>query len=89
MNVSLKSITRFLNLALINRKKKDFIPLDHAMKESDLLAWNTYICVAKCDFQQCGILTSVHVDSDEPVQPPFKLKGDSNLDIYYVLYERS
>ena len=24
------------------------------------------------DFQQCGILTSV--DSDEPVQPPFKLK---------------
>ena len=26
---------------------------------------------ATCDFQQCGILTSV--DSDEPVQPPFKL----------------
>ena len=26
-----------------------------------------------CDFQQCGILTSV--DSDEPVQPPFKLKN--------------
>ena len=25
-----------------------------------------------CDFQQCGILTSV--DSDEPVQPRFKLK---------------
>ena len=24
-----------------------------------------------CDFQQCGILTSV--DSDEPVQHPFKL----------------
>ena len=24
-----------------------------------------------CDFQQCGIFTSV--DSDEPVQPPFKL----------------
>ena len=24
-----------------------------------------------CDFQQCGILTSV--DSDEPVQLPFKL----------------
>ena len=24
------------------------------------------------DFQQCGILTSV--DSDEPVQPPFKLR---------------
>ena len=30
-----------------------------------------------CDFQQCGILTSV--DSDEPVQPPFK-------DIYCVIY---
>ena len=27
---------------------------------------------ATFDFQQCGILTSV--DSDEPVQPPFKLK---------------
>ena len=26
-----------------------------------------------CDFQQCGILTSV--DSDEPVQPPFKLRN--------------
>ena len=27
----------------------------------------------KCDFQQCGILTSV--DSDEPVQPSFKLRN--------------
>ena len=26
-----------------------------------------------CDFQQCGILTSV--DSDEPVQAPFKLRN--------------
>ena len=26
-----------------------------------------------CDFQQCGILTSV--DSDKPVQPPFKLRN--------------
>ena len=26
-----------------------------------------------CDFQQCGILTSV--DSDEPMQPPFKLRN--------------
>ena len=26
-----------------------------------------------CDLQQCGILTSV--DSDEPVQPPFKLQS--------------
>ena len=26
-----------------------------------------------CDNQQCGILTSV--DSDEPVEPPFKLRN--------------
>ena len=25
-----------------------------------------------CDFQQCGILTSV--DTDQPVQPPFSLE---------------
>ena len=30
-----------------------------------------------CDFQHCGILTSV--DSDDPVQPPFK-------GIYFVIY---
>ena len=30
-----------------------------------------YLAVA-CDFQQCGILTCVN--SDEPVQPPFKLR---------------
>ena len=29
-------------------------------------------CAATCDFQQCGILTSVN--SDEPVQPPLKLR---------------
>ena len=28
------------------------------------------------DFQQCGILTSV--DSDEPVQPPFKLRNSKS-----------
>ena len=32
-----------------------------------------YIWAATCDFQQCGILTSV--DSDEPVQTPFKLRN--------------
>ena len=31
------------------------------------------IRVATCDLQQCDILTSV--DSDEPVQPPFKLRN--------------
>ena len=34
---------------------------------------NTTKWAATCDFQQCGILTSV--DSDEPVQPPFKLRN--------------
>ena len=49
------------------------------------LEWNTYRVLAAdnqswrnnwaaaCDFQQCGILTSV--DSDEPVQPPVKLRN--------------
>ena len=32
-----------------------------------------YIWAVTCDFQQCGILTSV--DLDEPVQPPFNLKN--------------
>ena len=30
-------------------------------------------CATTCDFQQCGVLTSV--DSDEPVHPPFKLRN--------------
>ena len=34
---------------------------------------NDYIWHVACDFQQCGILISV--DSDEPVQPPFKLRN--------------
>ena len=32
-----------------------------------------YNLAMTCDFQQCGILTSV--DSDEPWQPPFKLRN--------------
>ena len=32
-----------------------------------------YIYEPRPDFQQCGILTSV--DSDEPVQPPLKLRN--------------
>ena len=31
------------------------------------------IWAATCDFHQCGIFTSI--GSDEPVQPPFKLKS--------------
>ena len=30
-----------------------------------------------CDFQQCGILTSV--DSDEPVQSPFKRRNSKDV----------
>ena len=41
-----------------------------------ICAWKPMQCKynmsCACDFQQCGILTSV--DSDEPVQPPFKLR---------------
>ena len=32
-----------------------------------------HIGATTCDFQQCGILTSV--DLDEPVQPPFRLRN--------------
>ena len=32
---------------------------------------------ATCDFQQCGILTSV--DLDEPVQPPLKLRTPNDV----------
>ena len=34
---------------------------------------------ATCDFQQCGFLTSV--DSDEPVQPPFKLGSSKGCSV--------
>ena len=30
-----------------------------------------------CDFQKCGILTSV--DSDKPVQHPFKLRNSNDV----------
>ena len=36
--------------------------------------WSTFnIWAVTCDFQQCGILTSV--DSEEPLQPSFKLRN--------------
>ena len=38
----------------------------------NLLNYEFRNCAVTCDFQQCGILTSV--DSDEHVQPPFKLR---------------
>ena len=36
------------------------------------------------DFQQCGILTSV--DSEEPVQPPFKLRNSIWFCLFLLLY---
>ena len=35
--------------------------------------WPKIKVASTCDFQQSGILTSV--DSDEPLQPPFKLRN--------------
>ena len=45
--------------------------LDHMVQFSSCMAKN--IRAVTCDFQQCGILTSV--DSDEPVQHPLKLRN--------------
>ena len=56
----------------LNEENDSFIDSEQRIQ---LLQWKnqTNICAATCDFQQCGILTSV--DSDEPVQPPFKLRN--------------
>ena len=43
--------------------------ISHAVKGSGLSIELRQYCV----FQQCGILTSI--DSDKPVQPPFKLRN--------------
>ena len=43
--------------------------------------WQNFLdlrMAAKCDFQQCGILTRV-VDSDKHVQPPFKFKTQNDV----------
>ena len=46
------------------------------------LADTSIIRAMTCDFQQCGILTSV--DLDEPVQPPFKLRNSKINDVRSV-----
>ena len=54
-------------LQYLSEKFKRSILLD-----SEFAYFNTiYIWAVTRDFQQCGILTSV--DSDQPVQPHFKL----------------
>ena len=50
------------------------VGINHFVTELELfLKIKNNIIAVTCDFQQCGILTSV--DSDEPVQPPFKLRN--------------
>ena len=39
------------------------------------ISYSVYKWAATCDFQQCGSLTSV--DSDKPVQPPYKLRNSN------------
>ena len=50
-------------------KYSTFLEYSHAAYQ---VKWN-HKCAMTCNFQQCGILTSV--DSYEPVQPPFKLRN--------------
>ena len=47
---------------------------------NSLLCHKDTISAAACDFQQCGILTSV--DSDEPVQPPLKVTRSVTMNIF-------
>ena len=47
-----------------------------------------YLRAVSCDFQQCGILTIV--DSDEPVQPPFRLRNSKRCSVSsFILVEHS
>ena len=43
-----------------------------------------HIWAATCDFQPCGILTSV--DSDEPVQPPFQLRNSKWCSVVSLIF---
>ena len=56
---------------LLNERRYSHRKLILSFKSSPSWHGKT-ILAATCDFQQCGVLTSV--DSDEPVQPPFKLR---------------
>ena len=59
--------THVINMSLV----------EQSTHNSELLILRMYIWAVTCDFQQCGILTSV--DSDEPVQPSFKLRNSKML----------
>ena len=61
-----------------------YLPMSH--KKDAMLLWvnefikceETKFAIA-CDFQQCGILTCV--DSDEPLQPPLKLRNSKTYSV--------
>ena len=55
------------------RKKCENLLITHDLENSTGLYLIRFINEPRRDFQQCGILTSV--DSDEPVQPPLKLRN--------------
>ena len=44
----------------------------------------TFRTAATCDFQQCGIF--ITVDSDEPVQPPFKLRNSKWCSVSNLIF---
>ena len=48
---------------------------DGTIRQGVKFAFTIYVIIVTCDFKQCGILT--YVDSDEPVQPPFKLRNSN------------
>ena len=57
-----------------NEAKLNYFPIaSEALKYCSRVQKFNVIYAVTCDFQQCGSLTSV--DSDEPVQLPFKLKS--------------
>ena len=60
---------RFFATSLINSIKRSMNVRFNLSSDTK----STLKLAATCDFQQCGTLTSV--DSDEPVQPHFKLRN--------------
>ena len=53
-----------------------YIAVFHALAHIAKVFWIRTIRAVTRDFQQCGILTSVH--SDVPVQSPFQLRNSND-----------
>ena len=62
------ALQAFLSQRETEKVTKTSMVLNAALQDMCKQTW-----AATCDFQQRGILTSV--DSEEPVQPPFKLRN--------------